>query len=230
MNLPDIKPVADFAAGHLAEFLVAGFGALFGASAAYWFERWKDRQEEANTHHAAVLRAQMLLICNVNSLAGLKRDFLDRYRDLPNRERQMALFYQMMNTETVDVGSLSFFLDGSDPNLLLEVHLASKSYMNAADAIRLRNVEFERFTATADIQEFDPETGKIEGMVSLPRLKVLKDATDSVFDCVDRALDKNQQAVESLRSAGRSRFGKKRKLLRFNPSNDTPPDGNNKDG
>lgn len=225
MKPPELSPMTCLAAFQIGDFVLAGFGAFFGALAAYWFERWKDRQEDADANHAAVLRAQMILICNVNSLAGLKRDFLDHYRDMPDRERQMALFYQMMNTDAVDVGSLSFFLDGSDPNLLLDLHLASKSYMNAADAIRIRNIEFERFAATADIHEFDLETGKLGGMVSLPRLKILKDATDSVFDCVDKALAKNERAVESLRQAAKPHFPK-RKLLRFNLSNETPPDGN----
>lgn len=220
-----MKPVTDFAVAHSAEFLVAAFGALFGALAAYWFERWKDRKESVDANHAAVLRAQMTLICNVNSLAGLKRDFLDPYRDMTDRERQMAFFYQIMNTDTVDVGSLSFFLDGSDANLLLDLHLASKSYMNAADALRIRNIEFERFAASADIEKFDLETGKLGGMVSLLRLKILKDATDSVFDCVDKALAKNERAVESLRQAAKPRF-QNRKLLRFNLSNEPPPDVN----
>jgi hypothetical protein len=56
----------------LANFFIGGFGAFFGAACAFFFEWTKERKNEEAKQHAAITKALLTLMGNLNSLWNLR--------------------------------------------------------------------------------------------------------------------------------------------------------------
>jgi hypothetical protein len=209
-----IGTLLTFLEANTGDFVTGASGAFFGALAAFLFERWRSRRDREDEHHSAVLRVQMTLIFNINSLINLKRSLLDPYRDLPTRESQIPHFSQITNTFAVDLDSLSFFLEEGSPNLLMDIYLADRGYHNAIDSIRCRNDALCDIRNTAEVLGFDSNTGQANIVADLTKLKLLKDSTDAMYICIEKALESNQGALSCLRSAAQKVL-RGRKLIRF---------------
>jgi hypothetical protein len=188
---------------------------LLGALSAYCFERYKERSQEDQTQHAAVLRAQFALIAQSNTLENIRRTLLKPFEKVAGREAKMPLFHQAESGLRVDVGSLGFLLSSSEgADLLLELTLAQSSYANCIDALRIRNEQLKDFYEKAQIQSFDHSTGAAHVATDPGTHKILKDSTDVVFDLFPKTIGRIDTACESLRDVAKPMFKKKR-FLKF---------------
>lgn len=204
------------------DFVTGASGAFLGALAAYLFERWKDRRDQTDIRHSAVLRAQMALIFHESSLENMRRE-LEQYRGLPQRETRIPYVWHTPDSFSIDVDSLSFFLDGHAPDLLMAIYLADKGYHNATGAIGDRNDVLRDLQSTATVHQFDPETGVAQMSVDSPKAKLLRDTTDAMYSCLDKALSESSAVSERLRVEAKKIFPK-RKLLRSKPVGGSDPD------
>lgn len=183
------------------------FGAVVGAMVGLWFERSKAKKAEQTARRCDLLEVQMILMCHVNSLLDESKKIAP-LRQLPDRERRMPEMVHTFDEVAIDIRKLSFLLDESDPNLIMEIHLAEQCYRSACKALQVRNDKLKAFQSSIDIQHFDLDTGASSGIASLPYLKLLRDATNAVFDCVDDALARQIEAMRKLRDHAKRLFPK----------------------
>lgn len=183
------------------------FGAVVGALVGLYFERSKAKKAEQKCRRGDLLEAQMILMCHINSLLDEKRK-IEPIRKMPDRERMMPEIVHTFDQVSIDIRKLSFLLDGSDPNLVMDVYLAEQCYRNTCNAFNVRNEKLKAFQAGIEIQHFDLNTGASGGVGNLPDLKLLRDATDAVFDCLDDALDRHLIAMKKLKDHAKKLFPK----------------------
>jgi len=92
--------------------------------------------------------------------------------------------------------------------LVMDIYLAEQCYRNSCKALQVRNEKLKAFQSTIDIKHFDLDTGASGGIAHLPDLKLLRDATNAVFDCLDDALARQIGAMRKLRNHAKRIFPK----------------------
>lgn len=192
---------------YLSPLFAAAFGGFSGAYVAFFLERRRRATEEKKSNVSAARRAQLNFLGYIETLENLKRQYLDPFRDDPQREHKLLFCSISPQHLTIDLDSLSFLADYKKPQVFQEINLAQRTYFSAIDALNVRNKWVEKF--------FDPQ-GKLIGynldtnvaeIVTDPRLvKVLKDLTDSLYRSWDLAITKCKSSLESLQSTIKELF------------------------
>jgi len=204
--------IAKFWDANSGEFISALAGAFFGALAAYWFQRFSEKKKQADTNHAAILRAQLALISQINILENFRRQTLDPLRNDPERFLKMLLTYRANNCIAVDYESLSFLLDSNNATLLLQVQVAERGYQSAMDAIDERNLTMKDIRAHSDVAKANMETGQFTVRADPRDIKLLKDNTDALYSSVDHAEKICGEVIAELNKVGKHVFPKRRFL------------------
>ena len=200
-----IDTIWNFCRDHLGTALTSVIGTFFGVSVAFYVERWKAKKATRSAQRSALLEAQLVLMCHANSLY----DFLswhESYRDDPARERHIPLRHYTFDEVSLDPRKLSFLADGPMPDLVLQTYVADRAYLSACRSLEVRNQVFQHYFASMDVHEFDLDTGAARGIDHLPTRKLLKDATDSMFNSLDDAFAQNMKMIRELRDVSRRLF------------------------
>jgi hypothetical protein len=194
-------------------FITAMTGAFFGAVSAYWSERFKEKRKRQTEEFGAIIRTQMALIGQLNTVSNVKKQFLDPLRDDPLRERKMIAFDMTTTPLRVNYESIAFLLNSEDPNLVHEIHAAEQSFCSAMEVLDTRNRAYEKLHEKSQLEKFDPLTGQCTIAVTDPRaIKLVKDYTDALFVGVDRACERLSTQVAELYKAGKRLYPKKKFL------------------
>jgi hypothetical protein len=208
-----LQLLLQFVSKNLSDFVTGASGAFLGALSAFLFEKWRDQRAVRDQQHSAIMRAQMVIIYQINSLENMRRGFLEPFRNLPNRETLMPTFWHSTNRVVVDIEALSFFLNEGRPDILIDIYLADLGYQGAVDSVRMRNDLLRDLHSTANVVGFDQQSRMATLTVDIPRAALVKDATDEMFESIDKALRHNRQVFATFRSAAKDVFPKRKFLV-----------------
>lgn len=207
-----IQTIAKVLADISGEFWSALAGAFFGAATAYYFQRTSEKQKRLDEQHGAILRAQLSLIGQFNTLKNIQVQLLDPFRKDPEREYKMVMMFQASSALAVNYDALAFLLDTKWANLVGDIHVAERCYQTSVGALSMRNDAVRQLHARSELQAFDPVTGNSRIKADPRDAKSVKDLTDGLFNSVDDSVLKIDAAIKELKKAGKAVFPKKRFL------------------
>ncbi len=168
----------------------------------------------------------MVLACHANSLCD-EIGKLARWRSLPARERCMPYIVHTFDQSCIDVRKLSFLLTGPKPDLVMDIHTVDMCYRSACGSLQARNKMLEDFRASMDVIQHDPATGYTAGIADLPTLTLLRQATDSSFQCLDDAFTRTVRVMGAIVETGKLMFpDAKFPQIEFPPLPNTPEPSN----
>ena len=170
-------------------FATSLFGAFFGALGAYLVGRFKDKRDEDNRRHTALLATQYALFSQWNVIEDMRKNLLEPSRKDPERHFKMLQYFRVVGELNVPFEELTFIIDSKDPNLLQEIHIAEKRFKSSTDLLNKLNEKRLEIQDKYPPKNFDMKTGRGSEMIvpayEIYRLKVL---TDLLYDEVDKAL------------------------------------------
>ena len=194
-------------------FFTGLIGAIFGACVAYCSDWLKEQRKKRNEQHGAIVRTQLALIGQFNTINNLKQQYLDQFRNDPQREAKLIRFEMQDAHLRVAYDPIAFLLMTKTPSLVLEVHSAEQSYFSAMEALTARNQAFEKIHARSELEKLNQQTGQSTILVKDPRdIVLLKHTTENLYTTVDTAMDRLALQIKELQKAGKSLYPKKRFL------------------
>ena len=193
---------------HLSAIFAAAFGAFFGSLSAFYLGRVQQRADRREKRHAGLIAAQYALISQWNIVEAIRVQHLEQFRADPNRFVKLGLFHLNVSPELVPFSDLTFVLEAKNPNILHEIHIAQQSYQACIDALSLRNQQLEQFYRNPRVkhQLVNFETGAGITEATPQDLFFLKQATNALYGCVDKALPRLVEAVQQLEKVIKSFF------------------------
>ncbi len=185
---------------HVSAVFAAAFGAFFGSLSAFYLGRMKQRADRREKQHSALIAAQYALMSQWNILEGIRTQHLERFRSDPNRFVKLALFHATGSPTRVPFADLTFVLETDDPNVLQTIHIAEQSYECSVQALNLRNDELNRFHNNPNVTHriLNFETGEGVTEASQKDLFFVKEATNALYESIDKALPKLAAAAQEL--------------------------------
>lgn len=208
-----LQSVTTFFEKNAGELVSALAGAFFGAIAAYWFQRYLEKSKQKDANHAGIMRAQLALISQLNTIENYRRQHLDPLRHDSERDRKLLLTYRTTRCLEVNYEALSFLLESNNANSLMRVQVAERAYWAAIEAIDERNQTMRRLHERAAVENADLATGQFTVRADPRDIKLLRDNTDSLYGCVDHAEKYLADTIAELRRVGREIFPKRKFLL-----------------
>jgi hypothetical protein len=208
-----LAKLIDFCSKNAGVFFTALMGTFFGAVSAYWTERTKERRKKRVEEHGAIIRAQMALIGQLNTVRAIQTQHLEPFRDDPQRVTKLISFEMSDTSLRVPYDAISFLLMAKDANLVLEVHAAEQSYFSVMEVLSARNKAQDALHKNSRVETFNPQTGACTIVINDPRnLKLLKDFTDALYTAADNARDRLTLQIQELEKAGKRAYPKKKFL------------------
>ena len=199
---------------HLSAIFAGAFGAFFGSLSAFYLGRVQQRIDRREKRHAALIAAQYALMSQWNIIEGVRVRQLEKFRDDPTRFAKLKLYRFKATPTFVPFSELTFVLETNDPNVLQDVHIAEQSYHACVDALQTRYEELLKFydnpRVTHHILDFD--TGAGVAASNKRDVLFLRQATDAVYDIVDRSLPRLTSAVAKLEALIKAAFPGKQAL------------------
>ena len=170
-------------------FATSLFGAFFGALGAYLVGRFKEKRDENNRRHTALLATQYALFSQWNVIEDMHKNLLEPLRKDPERYFKQLQYFRVVGELSVPFEELTFIINSNEPNLLQEIHIAEKRFSSSTDLLNKLNQKRLEIQDKYPPKNFDMKTGKGSEMIvpayEIYRLKVL---TDLLYDEVDKAL------------------------------------------
>ena len=115
------------------------FGAFFGALGAYFVGRFKEKRDENNRRHTALLATQYALFSQWNIVEDIRKNFLDSFRKDPERHFKQLQYFRVVGELSVPFEDLTFIIDSKTPNLLQEIHIAEKRFTSSIEVLNKLN-------------------------------------------------------------------------------------------
>ena len=123
----------------MKELILAFIGTFFGAWAAFKFQIAEQARKDKKGEAAAGRRA-LLVLCN--QYGQTKRFYmqaLSKFKDDPFRWVTLQPFDAFHSFLRLDVNSLGFLMDCSEPNIIQEVLLAEEAFLVLVTTVHQRN-------------------------------------------------------------------------------------------
>ncbi len=170
-------------------FATSLFGAFFGALGAYLVGRFKEKRDENNRRHTALLATQYALFSQWNVIEDMRKNLLEPSRRDPERHFKLLQYFRVVGELSVPFEDLTFIINSNESNLLQEIHIAEKRFSSSTDLLNKLNQKKLEIQDKYPPKNFDMKTGRGSEMIvpayEIYRLKVL---TDLLYDEVDKAL------------------------------------------
>ena len=184
-------------------------GAFFGAACAFWFEGLKEKKKKQAEEHGAIVRSQLALICQLNTINNIRKQHLDHFRNDPVRERKLIQFRMTDASMRVAYDSISFLLMTQNPTLVLDVQAAEQSYVSAMECLAWRNEAYEKMHKNSKMEKIDIQSGQCTIQIDPRDIKQLKDLTDALYTSVDNAYKRLELQCRELYKAGKLLYPKR---------------------
>lgn len=180
-------------------FASSAFGAFFGAMSAFWLGRLKQKRDERNRRHAALVSSQYALLSQWTILETMRIRHLEPFRKDPNRHLKLNNYVVEKTHLSVPLSELTFILTSDEPNLLQDIHLAEAGYVSAMGIFNIRNERGEKLKEHSQMVGFDPATGGAKFVSKNPgEVFELKSITDILYDQVDKALPQLEAETKKI--------------------------------
>ena len=213
----DNQPETSTALKYVVPFVTAAFGAFFGALSAFWLGSVKQKRDESNRRHTALLAAQYALFSQWNIVEDIRRNLLEPSRKDPNRHLNLRVFIRAQAPLTVPFKELTFIIDSDEPNLLQEIHLAEQGYIGAIDTLERWNAIRGDFYSKYQPETIDMATGRASVTVQSKDIFLLKNAADILYDQVDKALPKFDEQIKKVFKYVKRNFKGKKAINAIQP-------------
>jgi hypothetical protein len=198
-------------------FVTSLFGAFFGALGAYSVGRFKEKRDENNRRHTALLATQYALFSQWNVIEDIRKNLLQPLRKDPERHFKQLQYFRVVGELNVPFEDLTFIIDSKEPNLLQEIHIAEKRFAASTEMLNKLNQKRLEIQDKYPPKNFDMKTGKGSEMIvpayEIHKLKVL---TDLLYDEVDKALPDLTKTNDQLFKFIKTNL-KRRKAAKFVP-------------
>jgi hypothetical protein len=182
----------------IAKFATALFGAGAGATAAYFYARRKQAQDDHAKKHGDVVAAFYVIAARLSAIENFCRKYLSEDR-LTIAERQtLCITYQYCPMEALSLRSLAFMADSDDCDFIHELSVSEAKYFNFVDALEERNRDVRVVIAAAQEQGI--------------RLNEPIGPTFKNIAAVDLAIQQNENLVGAARSALNAALKESREL------------------
>lgn len=181
----------------LPSFLSAGFGALFGAYAAYLLGLSKQEKGRVNENYGALLRTQVALMTQLEVLVKIKEDYLDPFRDDKNRHGQLFIQSFFINVVKISFKEISFIAQTDNPNQLQKILNAEQCYDDAIGTLQQRN-KFVKGILNASASNFEIFEGQLFIKPNQIQNKLLIEYTDNLYSSVDAAVPRVEKTISEI--------------------------------
>lgn len=167
-----------------------------------------------------LLRAQMALGMQVQSLANLRQQYLEPYRTNPNKALHIPEILHLMSDLRVALSDISFLAESTDPDIINRVLVAQDCYLTGIRISEQRNLVIRHLQEMGKIVELHPTQNhaRIEidakGLMTARQLEAL---TADLYKSVDDSIPRIEQVIRDLEKIGRKTFFEKSRFLRFEP-------------
>jgi hypothetical protein len=194
-------------------FATSLFGAFFGALGAYFVGRSKEKRDENNRRHTALLATQYALFSQWNIVEDIRKNFLEPFRKDPQKYFKQLEYFRVVGELKVPFEELTFIINSKEPNLLQEIHIAEKRFTSSIELLKKLNQKRIEIQDKYPPKNFDMTIGK--GEIDVPRYEIyrLKALTDLLYDEVDKALpdllNTDQSVFNFIKSNFKARNGAK---------------------
>jgi hypothetical protein len=219
---PIVDTIWNFCRDHSAGALTGAVGTFFGASVAFFVERWKTGRAANEAKRSCLIEAQMILCLQGNSLESLRLAYAP-FRSLQNRERKIPCISHAFVQLAIDPKKLSFVMDGPEPDLLMRLFVADQSYFNATRMLTLRDELMTKLMTSSKVHDDHDQSGVFTIDPDRVLLKSVETATDAVFESLDHAISENSRMLVELRKHALGLYPD-RSFPRFELN---PPEANN---
>jgi hypothetical protein len=199
-----VEHLRHFVGQHLGEMAAALAGAIAGSFSAYWLQRWNERKRDWERKRGEIVKAQTVLLAQLNTLRNLWEKSLQPLENKPKRENLFGVIRFIACEPTLDINAIAFLVTRKTPSITLDVHLAQRSYLNAMDALRVRNELVDQVVFGSDPKAFDGNALTVNADARL--IFRLKAETDNLFETFPKAIKRCTKMVEELRKLGRERY------------------------
>ncbi|MDQ8188597.1 hypothetical protein [Pelagicoccus sp. SDUM812002] len=192
----------------IGNFLVALFGALAGATAAFWFQNEKDKKDRNDREYSAATAAYFLLIARLNSVECFCREHLNEARTKIMDEISERMIFFYTHPEPVEFKSLAYLADRGHGQFIQDLRLAESHYFDFASALEERNLDIRKGNEGA-ITEVDPSSGKIETLVKVHDKIIITDQTQNLAESARSAANDLKRQASKLADLIRIEFPEK---------------------
>jgi hypothetical protein len=157
-------------------------GAFVGAFIAFKKERSKAMDDQKAANRDAMIRAQIILFCHLESLENIKR-YLQPMKEGMMDATNLNEFGYVFNSDSISVSSLSFLVEHDEATLILRLHRSGKAYKNTCDAITDWNIKVRELRSVVSTKnEFNQHAAYY------PQVKLLQDTSKNMFASIDIAI------------------------------------------
>jgi hypothetical protein len=180
-------------------FASSAFGAFFGAVSAFWLGRVKQKRDELNRRHTALLATQYALLSQWTILETMRVRHLEPRRKEPLRHLKLDNYVVEKTHLCVPFSELTFIINSDEPNLLQDIHLAEAGYVAAMGMFDIHNKRGEELKENAETRDFDMATGRATMVAKNPgEVFMLKSITDLLYEQIDKAIPQLDAEVKKI--------------------------------
>ncbi|MGZ4964290.1 MAG: hypothetical protein ACXWC8_17175 [Limisphaerales bacterium] len=204
-------------------FATSLFGAACGALGALGVGVLKERRDERRRRHTALLHTQYALYSQWGILEDIRRNLLEPVRAEQNRFLKMKQYFRVTGELRVPFDELTFVLESTTPNLLQEIHVAERYFLNSVNLLDQVNTCRRALHSKHAPEEFNMATGVGTTVAPAHEIFDLKSLTDLFYDQVDRSLPEIKKVNSTLFTFIKANF-KGKKAAQFVPiANEATP-------
>lgn len=208
-------------ADKVPEWVVSLLGAFatlaatfLGAFFAFRFQSLREKQKEADAERTHLNKAILELTFLFNKFKAIQNQFIDPQRKNPLRHMEMLPVATSIPPPNLEVKSLTFLLEKSDPNILGTLSRLELDATSTIEIIAQRSdLHFNRFQPA--IQRAQRIHGPVLSMNQIVEELGHRDAaglqhlTDAMIEGIDRTIDDCKFHMELLTRLGQAEFPKK---------------------
>ena len=181
----DIGTLGDYLAA--AVTLAAAFG---GAWFAYRLQKEREEKKELEKQVSAGNHSIFNVMQMYHVLKNYQNQYIDPIRHRASRAMEMAPSYLLNDSVDLDLNRLSFLLDTSDKNILMELHIENSKYEKAIQAInersRMQIENVQPLLEKSGVLQGDALTdAEIESAIGNRLFVSMQDITENVINHVD---------------------------------------------
>jgi hypothetical protein len=197
------------------DLIIAGLGAFSGAWAAFMFENRREGRKQRNEEYLAVRFAHFAVMSQFQDLVTLRDEYLAK-ANVGQLPATLALHPALPNfTSTrIDAATLTFLLEGDDPDLLNRVMVGQKMFEKVGALLGIRDqihLELQRRAATLRAQNVNPATDdQMILLLGKDLVGQLNDITQGLIDKTNDAIGLMTSNLDDITAVSAKRFPKRR--------------------
>lgn len=204
----------------LIEFSGIALSTFVGAYAAFRLQTKREELEIRSKRAASLRTAQFALVAQANSLQSLLTEHLDPLRTDPDRDVKLKAIANFLETPAIDLASLGFLLESTDPDLL-NVLLDCQNKWNTVNGLTTQQFSerrrfLEKLVEVRGSKAVGQQVTRDELRADVgPEISgALLSVTDSLYSTVDHAVAANEESFKRLAEQIAKQFPGERALTK----------------